>query len=274
VVQDQASIDLEAGESETLAYTIEAGPPGAYTLTLGDARLTLTVLAPASFEVTDLTLDPNPARTGKTVDALVSVTNLGGVAGTYKVKVSMDGKTAATEEVTIAGGAQTTLEIPLKVPSGRRHTIDANGVEAKLTAWKITRPKNGKILVNTLKGGRGELTIENGGDRDAVVVLAKSSKPSKARLAVYLRAGKSRTIKGVKDGTYVVFFTHGKGWDAYTRAFTSESDLRRFEDTIRFKTTRTATMITYSIWTLTLHAVVGGNAPTDPVGGEDFPSVP
>jgi hypothetical protein len=234
----------------------------------------MTVLAPASFEVTGLTLDPNPARAGKTVNAVVSVANVGGVAGTYEVKVSMDGKTAATKEVTIAGGAQATLEIPLKVPSGRRHMVDANGVEARLTAWKITRPTNGKIFVNTVKGGRGQLTIENGDERDAVVVLAKSSDPSKARLAVYLRSGGSRTIKGIKDGTYVVFYTHGKGWDAYTKAFTNGAVLRRFEDTVRFETTRTGMLITYSIWTLTLHAVVGGNAPTDPVGGEDFPAVP
>ena len=204
----------------------------------------------------------------------MSVTNSGGLPGTFNAKVTIDGKVAATKKVTVPAGELTTVELPLKVPAPGHHKVSVGAVQVQLVVWDIMRPANGKILVDKIKGGRGQLTIKNGDDRDAVVVLAKSSSPSKALLAVYVRANKSKTIKGIKDGKYVVFFSFGKRWDNHTKAFTSSPELRRFEDTMRFKTTRSAYMITYSIWTISLHQVAGGNAPTSGVGDDDFPNVP
>jgi hypothetical protein len=273
-VQPQNPVEMVAGETRTVQFRIDAGPPGQYELRLGDARATLTVPAPAAFEVSALALTPNPSQRGGHLSAAVSVTNSGGLTGTFDAKVTIDGKVAATTKVTVPAGELTTVELPLKMPAAGRHTVAAGGVEVKLVVWDITRPANGKILVNKVSGGRGQLTIKNGDDRDAVVVLAKSSSPKKALLAVYLRGHKSKTIKGIKDGKYVVYFSLGKAWDAHSKAFTNSQELRRFQDTMRFKTTRSAYMITYSIWTVSLHQVAGGNAPTTGVGDGDFPNVP
>ena len=273
-VASKSSVELAAGGSTTVRFRIDAGPPGDYELRLGDARTTLTVPAPAALEVSTLALTPNPAERGGKVSALVSVANRGGLPGTLEAKVAIDGKVAAKRTVTVGGGEQMTVELPLKMPAAGRHTVASGGIEVKLVVWDIKRPANGTILSNKLKGGRGQLTITNGDERDAVVVLAKSSSPKKALLAVYVRANKSKTIKGIKDGKYVVYFTMGKRWDSHTRAFTSGQEKRRFQDTMRFKTTRSAYMITYSIWTISLHQVAGGNAPTTGVGDEEFPSVP
>ena len=273
-VLQRQSADLAAGGTTSLHFAVTAGAPGDHTVQLGDASATLTVLRPASVVVTGFQLTPNPAETKKDLAAAVTVTNEGGAAGTTVVKVKIDDKTVAKQEVTVPGGETTTVEVPLKVPAAGKHTVTVGALAEPLVVWKIARPANGKVLTNKVKGGRGRLTIKNGNDVDAVAVLARSSKPSKALLAVYVRAGKSATVKGIKDGTYVVFFSLGKRWDSHSKVFTSNADRSRFQDTIRFKTSRTAYMITSSVWTLTLNPVIGGNAPTEDVGEGDFPGVP
>jgi hypothetical protein len=149
-----------------------------------------------------------------------------------------------TKQATVPGGATDTVTFTLKAPKGARHTLAVGEVTTKLTVWKITRPPNGKVLTNRISGGRGQLKIENGNDRDAIFVLARKSSPTKTVLATYVRAGKSATVKGIRDGTYVVYFSLGRRWDSYSRRFTSERDPSRFDDPIKFKTTRSAMWIT------------------------------
>jgi hypothetical protein len=268
-------VPVDVGQTTTVRFVIEAGAPGAHAIAVGSEGAILTVLAPASLGVTSLRVTPNPAEAKDQLTAAVTVGNRGGASGTLTVEVTVDGKVAATREVTVAGGGEATVAVPLSVPSPGRHTVAVGGLDRELVVWKITRPANGTVLVNKIKGGMGRLTIKNGDDdRDAVVVLASSSNPSKALLAVYVRANKSHTIKTIKDGKYIIYFTHGERWDSHSKAFTSSLERRRFEATARFKTTRTSTYVRYSIVTISLHQVVGGNAPTDPVGDEDFPAVP
>jgi hypothetical protein len=264
-------VDLTVGESETVRFALVAGAPGDHAVRLGDARATLRVLGPAAFELTSLVVDPNPAETGDRLEVVVGVTNTGGLTGTHAVRLLIDDKTAATSEVTLAGGGRTTVAFSVKSPGAGRHTVAAGDLETRLVVWRIERPANGKILVNKLGGGMGRLTIKNGGDRDGFVVLAKTSAPRKTLLGVYLRAGKSTTIRGIKDGTYIVYYSLGRRWDGYSRSFTVDAERRRFEDPIRFKTTRVSGGIKYTIWTISLEAVPGGNAPTDPIDESEFP---
>lgn len=272
-VSTQAVV-LDAGESTSIRFVVTAGDPGVYEVQVGDATTTLEVLAPADLQVAGLTLSANPVEDDGELVAEVAVANRGGATGSLKVKVAIDDETAGSAEVTVAGGETATVEVPLDVPKAGKHTVSAGDVEEKLVVWDITRPKNGKVMTNKIKGGRGKLTIENGNDTDAVLVLAKKSSPKKAVLVVYVRAGKDATVKGIKDGTYIVYYRLGERWDAKSKAFTVGGEPRRFEDTIKFKTTRTSTMITWDVWTLTLNTVLGGNAPTEGVDPGDFPGVP
>jgi hypothetical protein len=267
-------ITLSAGEMTQVRFVTTAGDPGSYEVQVGDATTTLDVLAPAELQVTGLTLSPDPVEDDGELVADVAVSNAGGATGSITVKVAIDGKKAGTAEVTVAGGRSATVEVPLAVPKAGKHSVTVGDLEEELVVWDITRPKNGKVLTNKIKGGRGKLTIENGNDTDAVLILAKKSSPKKALLVVYVRAGKDATVKSIKDGTYIVYYGLGERWDAKSKAFTVGGERRRFEDAIKFKTTRTATMITWKDWTLTLNTVLGGNAPTEAVGDGEFPGVP
>jgi hypothetical protein len=130
------------------------------------------------------------------------------------------------------------------------------------------RPSNGKLIRTGNGDGRGELTISNGGSADAVVTLSKGRKPA---VSVYVRKNKKHTVKGVPDGTYTVFFTGGGAWDDTARAFGRDCAFQRFEDPMEFRTTRTATQIGFSRWSITLQRVVGGTARTSDVDPNDFP---
>jgi hypothetical protein len=274
LIGDRQTVSLRPGETATLQFALTAGAPGTHEVAVGEATTTLTVLAPSSVKVTGLVLTPNPTAKGDGLTAAVTVENAGGATGSVVVKVKVDKRTAATQEVTVAGGEQATVDIPLKVPAPGKHDVTAGPLKQRLVVQDITRPKNGKVLTNKIKGGRGSLTVDNGNDVDAVIVLAKKSKPTKTVLAVYVRAGKTAKVKGIKDGTYIVYFSLGRRWDRVTKGFTSDVQRSRFVDKIRFKTTRSGYLITWSTWTLSLHTVFGGNAPTEGVGEGDFPGVP
>jgi hypothetical protein len=266
-VAGREALDLAPGESGVVRFTLVAGHAGDHALQLDNARATLHVLGPAAFELTSIAVQPNPAETGDRLDVQVGVANVGGLTGTHVVRLMIDGKSAGTSEATLAGGDETLVPFSVKSPGAGRHTIAAGDLETELVVWRIERPANGKVLVNKLSGGLGRLKVKNGGDGDAYLVLAKTSAPRKAVLGVYVRAGRTATVRGIRDGNYLVYFSQGARWDGFSRRFTVDPERRRFEDSIRFRTTRTA----YTIWTLSLETVPGGNAPTEPIDEAEFP---
>lgn len=116
--------------------------------------------------------------------------------------------------VTQAQASQT----PTRTPSPTEPQIEASSVQP-LTGELIgsAMPELGISL-----DGYGELTIENGQDRDAVVVLTVSRKPEgqlrslpaspadyEFLLSFYLRGGETLTVQGVPDGTYGIFIAMG-----------------------------------------------------------------
>jgi hypothetical protein len=130
------------------------------------------------------------------------------------------------------------------------------------------RPSNGQFVRQGSRTGRGELTIENGGQQDAVITLAVGKRPT---FAVYVRKGAKHTVTGIRDGTYRVYFTSGTDWDPKARAFGQDCSFDRFDDSLEFQTKQTATQTEWSTWTISLQPVAGGNAPTSEVDPDDFP---
>ena len=127
----------------------------------------------------------------------------------------------------------------------------------------------GTYLRDTDRSGNGQLTIENGGDGDAVITLTRSGAHS---FAVYIRKNASYTVKGVRDGTYTVYFTTGSDWDSGHKGFTSGCAYQKFDDTLKFTTVYGSTQIEYTTYTLSLYAVAGGTASTSDVPPGQFPT--
>ncbi|GLX01197.1 hypothetical protein [Microtetraspora sp. NBRC 16547] len=128
---------------------------------------------------------------------------------------------------------------------------------------------NGTILVSSIRGGRGGLTVKNGTAGDSVVTLVLGKRKA---VSVYVRKKSTAKVSNIKDGKYRVFFTSGVDYDRAARSFTRNCTFQKFDDPLPYKTVYTATQIRWDDWTLTLNKVVGGNASTSDVSPDDFPA--
>jgi hypothetical protein len=144
----------------------------------------------------------------------------------------------------------------------------ADIVDVKAGRKQTRRLGNGSFIRKGALNGRSSLEIDNGAPRDAVVTAVRGG--SKA-FTVYVRRKAKFKVRGVRDGNYKIYFTHGVDWDGKTKAFTRECSFERFQSTVKFKTTFTATQIRWHDWRITLHAISGGNARTSSVDPDDFP---
>ncbi len=132
------------------------------------------------------------------------------------------------------------------------------------------RLTNGQFVRAGSRTGRGEMTVDNGGGDDAVVSLTMNKR---SVYSVYVRKGSKYTVTGIRDGTYEIFFTTGADWDSQNQNFTRDRTFQRFDQTMTFTTTTTATERRWSTWNITLYPVVGGNANTSTVNPNDYPGV-
>ncbi len=139
-------------------------------------------------------------------------------------------------------------------------------VPAASAASVTSRPANGTILYSKIRGGLGRLTIKNGLSKDGVVTLMLGR--SKA-FSVYVRARSNTTVRNVKDGTYTIYFTTGSvsSFSVSKGRFTRGAGYWRFDNRLRF-----ASPPYYTFWTITLHAVPGGNARATQVKPGDYPA--
>ncbi|MFC4120158.1 hypothetical protein [Nonomuraea zeae] len=144
----------------------------------------------------------------------------------------------------------------------------ADIVDVSVKKKQTRRLGNGSFIRKGTLNGRSSLQIDNGGSRDAVVTVVKGG--SKA-FSVYVRGKAKFKVRGVRDGSYKIYFTHGVDWDGKGKTFTRECSFERFQKSVKFKTTFTATQIRWHDWRITLHAISGGNARTSPVDPDDFP---
>ncbi|MFD0888453.1 hypothetical protein ACFQ08_28295 [Streptosporangium algeriense] len=145
----------------------------------------------------------------------------------------------------------------------------ADVVSVKVSGERSRRLGNGSYISSESRPGRAYLELKNGNNRDAVVVLMRGKKKA---IAVYVRKKSSFKVRGVRDGTYKVYYTLGVDWDSRSRAFSRSCSFEQFGKSVRFRTTRTWSQIRWTNWTLTLNAVVGGTVRPKHIKPNEFPS--
>ncbi|WP_285782086.1 hypothetical protein [Microbispora sp. NBRC 16548] len=141
-------------------------------------------------------------------------------------------------------------------------------VQIKPPAQRARRLGNGATLLSAIRGGRGSLTVKNGGTQDGVVTLVRGGRKA---VSFYVRKRSTAKVANIKDGTYRVYFTTGVDYDRGTRAFTRNCGFSKFDDALKFQTVYAGYSVRWSDWTLTLDAVFGGNATTSEVDPDAFP---
>jgi len=135
---------------------------------------------------------------------------------------------------------------------------------AASAACATSRPHTGKILYAGIKGGLGRLTIKNRLSHDSAIVLVRGR--SKA-IGVYVRAHATATVSNIKSGTYTIYFTTGSLFRTCTGRFTRGASYWRVKQRAVF-----AAPPHFTVATLIIFAVTGGNAPTAPISSKGFPA--
>jgi len=272
VETESKNISVAAGGEETLSFSVTRESAGFYQIELEQFKDTFRVLAPAEFEVKRLIISPNTVKVGEETTVEVEIKNVGGTEGTYTASLVVDGVVEQTKDVTLAEGATGKVSFLISRDEPGSYKIEIGGLELTLDVIEPVRLPTGTLLVKELHGN-GELTIENGLDLDAVAVLSSTEEPEVPLLAVYVQANDSCTTARVSDGTYMLYFAVGEDWDEASKKFTKNAGYNRFEHEFEWKTTRSKYKINYTIWTVTLHPVVGGTAGTESLSEDEFPQL-
>jgi len=248
---------------------------------------TLTAQVPTATLTPTPTLTPLPTQTSTptptetsaptltpTPDAIV-VTGILNVREGPGTNYPQLGKFSKNEELDIIGQFENCSW--LKIASRKQSLIgwilgSKQNIKYQTTCQGIPlgtfRPNTGVIKPNKNGGGYGTLTVDNGTTADGVVIMTLNDSPI---MAAYIRAGETFTIKGIRDQTYNLYFSKGSDWNG--KEFLSFPSHQRFDDPMEFKTVYTQTMVTYSIWKVTLQAVAGGNASVNDVAESEFPDL-
>lgn len=266
---DTKDVVVAAGDTETISFELAEDVPGMYTIDLEGLTSTFRVLKPAEFRIGSLDITPNPVKVGQETIVGTSIENMGEAEGTYTASLVVDGLVEETKDIRLTGGTTESVSFTISKDSPGSYSVQIADQEAILKVIEPVRLPTGSYIVRELTGGRARLEVENGLDLDAVVVLSSSAEPSIPLVAVYIQSGDSFTVRKIERGTYVLYFSLGEYWDNDSKKFIGETIYQQFEDEFDFVSSSRR----YTIWTVTLHPVVGGAAGTEFLSEDEFPGL-
>ncbi|MCU4754267.1 hypothetical protein OB919_20170 [Halobacteria archaeon AArc-curdl1] len=145
----QVPIDLEANETETLAFDGEDVEAGTYTLTaaIGDEEATTPItveeVAAAEFAVTDLAVDTDPpVSAGQELTVTATVENVDAHTDNQTVTLELGGEPVDTQTVSLEGGAATevtfTETVDTETPTGTQNVAVRTADDGATTTLNVT----------------------------------------------------------------------------------------------------------------------------------------
>jgi len=130
-IVETTTVDI-AGQSETeVVFSRLFDDAGIYDISInGISAGELTVLEPATFEVTDATLSSEDVNPGEAVEVSAKVLNTGDVSGTVDIILQVDGDTVERTPVEIAGGEESTVYFDKSFEEAGDYNLAINDVDA------------------------------------------------------------------------------------------------------------------------------------------------
>ncbi len=122
----------------------------------------------------------------------------------------------------------------------------------------LAEPKSGTVLMGNTYNCESEITVTAAGNQSCVVKLKNSSGVTK--LAFYVRAGATVTVKAPAEYLYV-YFASGKTWYGIDHLFGSKTDYSMDDELCDFRR--------YT-WEYTLYPVEDGNFSQTPIDSDEF----
>jgi uncharacterized protein (DUF58 family) len=89
------------------------------------------VIPEADIGVTALDINPRQAKEGEKITVIAEMTNNGGVTGTHKLELKIDGRTAAEKEVSVLPGETELVTFEVFETKAGEHKVEVGGLEDK-----------------------------------------------------------------------------------------------------------------------------------------------
>jgi len=142
VAENRKSISLAPGASETVEFSLARSEPGSYEIAIGQRTAIVLVKAviPASFEVSDLTVNPAQANPLEEVVITATVTNAGGAQGTYVAELKINGVTEKTDKLTMAPGIGCNLAFRISRNTPGTYTVTLGDLTGEFIVQEPVRP--------------------------------------------------------------------------------------------------------------------------------------
>jgi len=140
---DSQEVSLEPGESQAVSFTVSRGAEGEYSVVLDGLEGSFTVRetpSEAHFVLADLSVLPAEVEPGEEVNILATVSNDGGVEGSYTVKLKINGSEVDSEELTLAAGASQTVSFTVSQESSGEYSVELDGLEGSFTVAEAPPP--------------------------------------------------------------------------------------------------------------------------------------
>jgi hypothetical protein len=233
-----------------------------------DKQLTQTTAA-ANDAITALqTIRPPDNATSQHAALIESLNQL--VTDLTGVQESVGNKElcAPSSVLSSLGGLDSFSQVPAAVKGLGSAGITVDLAVPRTPKAQNRRLSNGNFVRPGNRSGRGRLEIDNGTESDTVITLAKGKS---AAFTVYVRSGASFTVKGVRDGSYAIYYSIGADWDAKSDSFTRDCGFKKFDDIAVFKTVYGGGYVQTTVQQIGLQPTVGGNATTSDVDPGEIP---
>ncbi|TET26301.1 MAG: hypothetical protein E3J73_04800 [Candidatus Bathyarchaeum sp.] len=172
--RETKNVQLDGGETTTVAFDITEDSEGDYVVKLGTLTVSFSVtseaqpIKPADFQVTELTVNPPSVLADEIVEISVKVTNVGEASGSYAVNLKIDDTTRETRDVTLSGGATEIVEFEVTETNPGTHTVEIDSQSRSFTVESLA-PASEFIKLHSLFTKPYEVS-----DGDTVTITAKA----------------------------------------------------------------------------------------------------
>jgi hypothetical protein len=137
---------LAGGEKKTVDFSHSPPSSGTFKIDVNGLVDNLSVVNPPEFQVTSLNISSTEVTDNSTITVTAEVKNIGGIEGSYNVKLFVDGVLTTSKEISVGVESPEKVEFFASLSMPGSHSLEVGGITKTV---KVLRPA--ELKINTLK---------------------------------------------------------------------------------------------------------------------------
>lgn len=127
LVEESKDVTLDGGEHTTAVFIIQRETKKSYSIEVAGLSKSFEVVAPAAFEISNLTISPSMVEPGDEISITALVVNVGGLQGTRALELTINGE-SRSREVSLGPGESTTVAFTVTQESEGTYQVWLEGL--------------------------------------------------------------------------------------------------------------------------------------------------